>query len=188
MAGRIDGLQPHSRRHAGGRVTTADQSVASLLFPVSPPSGTLAGSGWLRGGTQPRLAPIARSDRTGSLAATPQTPSPRTAGSTAPAPTLPASDRLPEKSQSTIETCPKMLPQKLVALTVPVAVAGVSPATFEPDVLGETPNTAGGDARARALENERALRVEVSLWRCFPPRVEGNCVLGTGRGEQLETK
>jgi hypothetical protein len=31
-------------------------------------------------------------------------------------------------------------------------------------------------------------RVEVPLWRCFPPRVEGNCVLATGRGEQLETK
>src|SRR5271157_560678 len=31
-------------------------------------------------------------------------------------------------------------------------------------------------------------RVEVPLWRCFPPRVESNCVLATGRGEQLETK
>src|SRR5580658_7965868 len=148
MAGRIDGLQPHSRRHAGGRVTTADQSVASLLFPVSPPSGTLAGSGWLRGGTQPRLAPIARSDRTGSLAATPQTPSPRTAGSTAPAPTLPASDRLPEKSQSTIETCPKMLPQKLVALTGTVALPGFSAKVC----LGNTP------ARRRTVDQPSTVR------------------------------
>ena len=31
-------------------------------------------------------------------------------------------------------------------------------------------------------------RVEVPLWRCFPLRVESNCVLVTGRGEQLEAK
>jgi len=29
-------------------------------------------------------------------------------------------------------------------------------------------------------------RVKVPLWRCFPPGTESNCVLVTGRGEQLE--
>ena len=46
----------------------------------------------------------------------------------------------------------------------------------------------GAERRARALEKERAWEGGVPLWRCFPPRVEGNCVLATGRGEQLETK
>jgi hypothetical protein len=31
-------------------------------------------------------------------------------------------------------------------------------------------------------------RVEVPLWRCFPPRVESNCIAATRCGEQLETK
>ena len=49
-----------------------------------------------------------------------------------------------------------------VPVTVPVAVAGVSPATFEPDVLGETPNTAGGDARAPQAEGRK------SSWAAYP--------------------
>jgi hypothetical protein len=85
--------------------------------------------------------------------------------------------------------------------TVSVAPAGVSPAsrTIIPPtpsgeeagaarVFGETPKTAVETVALVRLRMSVHRRVEVPLWRCFPPRVESNCVLARGRGEQLETK
>jgi transposase len=45
----------------------------------------------------------------------------------------------------------------------------------------------GGAALVR-LRMSVHWRVEVPLWRCFPPRVESNCIAATRCGEQLETK
>jgi len=85
--------------------------------------------------------------------------------------------------------------------TVSVALAGVSPdsLTIIPPtpiseeagaarVFGETPKTAVETTALVRLRMSVHRRVEVPLWRCFPPRVESNCVLARGRGEQLETK
>ena len=55
-------------------------------------------------------------------------------------------------------------------------------------MVGETPTTTTETVALVRLRRSVYGRVEVPLWRCFPPRVESNCVLATGRGEQLETK
>src|ERR1035441_3638576 len=43
-----------------------------------------------------------------------------------------------------------------------------------PDVFGGTPNTACETTALVRLRRSVHGRVEVPLWRCFPPRVEGN--------------
>ncbi|MGP8235871.1 MAG: hypothetical protein ACLQVW_10715, partial [Limisphaerales bacterium] len=54
------------------------------------------------------------------------------------------------------------------------------------DSAGETPTEATETVALVRLRMSVHRRVEVPLWRGFPPRVESNCVLATGRGEQLE--
>src|SRR5208283_3032913 len=56
------------------------------------------------------------------------------------------------------------------------------------DAAGGTPTAATGTVALVRLRRSVHRRVEVPLWRCFPPRVESNCVLATGRGEQLDTE
>jgi hypothetical protein len=58
----------------------------------------------------------------------------------------------------------------------------------ETDSVGGTPTDATETVALVRLRMSVHRRVEVPLWRCFPPRVESNCVLATRRGEQLETK
>jgi hypothetical protein len=52
----------------------------------------------------------------------------------------------------------------------------------------ETRPTAIGTIALVRLRMSVHRRVEVPLWRCFPPRVESNCIAVTRCGEQLETK
>jgi hypothetical protein len=54
--------------------------------------------------------------------------------------------------------------------------------------LARGPAKATGTVALVRLRMSVHRRVEVPLWRCFPPRVKSNCVLATERGEQLETK
>ena len=63
-----------------------------------------------------------------------------------------------------------------------------APRKAEREVPRGTRGTGVGTVALVRLRMSVHRRVEVPLWRCFPPRVESNCVLATGRGEQLETK
>jgi hypothetical protein len=54
--------------------------------------------------------------------------------------------------------------------------------------VGETPTGATETLALVRLRKSVHRRVEVPLWRCFPPRVESNCTAVTRCGEQLETK
>ena len=56
------------------------------------------------------------------------------------------------------------------------------------DSAGGTPTDATGTVALVRLRRSVHRRVEVPLWRCFPPRVESNCIAATRCGEQLETK